>query len=75
MSIPVEFQLPEDIRTFFKDGASFSLLSPTSPDLLLQLVKGQRAIILIQRFTNPLAKSKKIVYIFHWAFWLIFCAF
>jgi len=23
MSIPVEFQLPEDIRTFFKDGASF----------------------------------------------------
>ena len=62
MSIPVEFQLPEDIRTFFKDGASFfyhTILHLAEPDLLLQSVKGQKATILIQCSTNCLAKGNQ----------------
>lgn len=54
------FSYPRTSGPFSKTVLHFSFLPPTSPDLLLQLVKGQRAIILIQRFTNPLAKSKKL---------------
>ena len=66
VSIPVEFQLPEDIRAFFKDGL-FLLCRPFNSILadlrIEQLLRDRKGIMLIvQRLSNLALSAYSYIY-------------
>lgn len=52
---PVEFQLPEDIRTYFKDGQLILPFIDLEPDNLGKLVRGREEHMLTVQKSNHLA--------------------